>query len=49
MSARLRATARQTEEIVAAGSYRASDGRAVSIAAAVAAAREGARMYGRAP
>ena len=46
MSARLRGIARQTEEIVAAGSYRASDGRAVSIAAAVAAAREGTRMYG---
>jgi hypothetical protein len=29
MSARLRAIARQTEEIVAAGSYRASDGREV--------------------
>ncbi|MFS8197740.1 TIGR02452 family protein [Streptomyces sp. CWNU-52B] len=49
MSARLRAIARRTEEIVAAGSYRASDGRAVSIAAAVAAAREGTRMYGPEP
>ncbi len=49
MSARLRAVARQTEEIVAAGSYRASDGREVSIAAAVAAAREGTRMYGPQP
>ncbi|MEV0226408.1 TIGR02452 family protein [Streptomyces sp. NPDC050704] len=49
MSARLREIARQTEEIVAAGSYRASDGRAVSIAAAVAAAREGTRMYGPEP
>ncbi|MFE7034234.1 TIGR02452 family protein [Streptomyces sp. NPDC057621] len=49
MSARLRAIARQTEEIVAAGSYRASDGREVSIAAAVAAAREGTRMYGPEP
>ncbi|BCL26010.1 TIGR02452 family protein [Streptomyces aurantiacus] len=49
MSARLRAIARQTEEIVAAGSYRASDGREVSIAAAVAAARAGTRMYGPKP
>ncbi|WP_328492513.1 TIGR02452 family protein [Streptomyces sp. NBC_00414] len=49
MSARLRAVARQTEEIVAAGWYRASDGREVSIAAAVAAAREGTRMYGPGP
>ncbi|MBQ0851805.1 TIGR02452 family protein [Streptomyces sp. BH-SS-21] len=49
MSARLRAIARQTEEIVAAGSYRASDGREVSIAAAVAAARAGTRMYGPEP
>ncbi|MGP4051060.1 TIGR02452 family protein [Streptomyces sp. 2A115] len=49
MSARLRGIARQTEEIVAAGSYRASDGRTVSIAAAVAAAREGTRMYGPGP
>ncbi|PSM40342.1 TIGR02452 family protein [Streptomyces dioscori] len=49
MSARLRAIARRTEEIVAAGSYRASDGREVSIAAAVAAAREGTRMYGPEP
>ncbi|MET9563431.1 TIGR02452 family protein [Streptomyces tauricus] len=49
MSARLRAIARQTEEIVAAGSYRASDGREVSIAAAVAAAQKGTRMYGPEP
>ncbi|MEW2567961.1 TIGR02452 family protein [Streptomyces sp. NPDC047070] len=49
MSARLRAIARQTEEIVAAGSYRASDGREVSIAAAVTAARAGTRMYGPEP
>ncbi|MEV2190420.1 TIGR02452 family protein [Streptomyces phaeochromogenes] len=49
MSARLRGIARQTEEIVAAGSYRASDGREVSIAAAVAAARQGTRMYGPGP
>ncbi|WP_326758208.1 TIGR02452 family protein [Streptomyces phaeochromogenes] len=49
MSARLRGIARHTEEIVAAGSYRASDGRTVSIAAAVAAARQGTRMYGPGP
>ncbi|MBC9725987.1 TIGR02452 family protein [Streptomyces sp. TRM68367] len=49
MSARLRAVARETEEIVAAGSYRAADGREVPIAAAVAAARDGTRMYGPEP
>lgn len=49
MSARLRAQAQQTEEIVAAGMYHASDGRAVSIAAAVEAARAGTRMYGPGP
>ncbi|MFF3483172.1 TIGR02452 family protein [Streptomyces sp. NPDC002701] len=49
MSARLRAIARETEEIVAAGRYRASGGREVSIAAAAAAAREGTRMYGPEP
>ncbi|MFE6617671.1 TIGR02452 family protein [Streptomyces sp. NPDC008086] len=49
MSARLRGVAQQTEQIVAAGAYRASDGREVSIAAAVAAAREGTRMYGPDP
>ncbi|WP_028798728.1 TIGR02452 family protein [Streptomyces sp. 142MFCol3.1] len=49
MSARLRATALRTEEIVAAGAYRASDGRVVPIAAAVAAARAGTRMHGPEP
>ncbi|MHA5049015.1 TIGR02452 family protein [Streptomyces sp. SD15] len=49
MSARLRAIARQTEEIVAAGAYRASDGREVTIAAAIEAARAGTRMYGPEP
>ncbi|WP_327136561.1 TIGR02452 family protein [Streptomyces sp. NBC_01340] len=49
MSARLRALAQHTEEIVAAGGYRASDGRAVSIAAAVDTARAGTRMYGPGP
>ncbi|MFB8756864.1 TIGR02452 family protein [Streptomyces nigra] len=49
MSARLRGIAKETEQIVAAGSYRAPDGREVSIAAAVRAAREGTRMYGPDP
>ncbi|WP_371543010.1 TIGR02452 family protein [Streptomyces sp. NBC_00554] len=49
MSARLRGIAQHTEEIVAAGSYRASDGRTVPIAAAVDTARDGTRMYGPEP
>ncbi|WP_055491175.1 TIGR02452 family protein [Streptomyces sp. TP-A0356] len=49
MSARLRGIAQQTQEIVAAGAYRASDGRTVAIAAAVEAARAGTRMYGPDP
>jgi uncharacterized protein (TIGR02452 family) len=49
MSARLRETAQRTEQIVASGAYRASDGHEVSIAAAVEAAREGTRMYGPQP
>lgn len=49
MSARLRGIARETEEIVAAGAYRASDGREVSLAAAVEAARAGTRMVGPDP
>ncbi|MGW3635160.1 TIGR02452 family protein [Streptomyces sp. NPDC005122] len=49
MSARLRAIARQTEEAVAAGAYRGSHGRVVSIAEAVEAARAGTRMYGPGP
>ncbi|MFF3374754.1 TIGR02452 family protein [Streptomyces sp. NPDC002680] len=49
MSARLRDLARGTEEIVAAGSYRASDGREVQLAAAIKAARTGTRLYGPAP
>ncbi|MGW2830845.1 TIGR02452 family protein [Streptomyces sp. NPDC001286] len=49
MSARLRGIARETEEIVAAGTYRTSDGREVSIARSVAAARSGTRMYGPEP
>ncbi|MDL2076044.1 TIGR02452 family protein [Streptomyces sp. GXMU-J15] len=46
MSARLRGVAQQTEQIVAAGLYTASDGRRVSIEAALSAARQGTRMYG---
>ncbi|MEU2307490.1 TIGR02452 family protein [Streptomyces misionensis] len=49
MSARLRGIAAQTEEIVAAGRYRAPDGREVPLAAAVEAARAGTRMYGPGP
>ena len=49
MSARLRGIAQQTEQIVAAGSYRTSDGREVSVAAAVEAARDGTRVYGPGP
>lgn len=49
MSARLRDIARQTEDIVAAGGYRAPDGREVPLAAAVEAARDGTRMYGPDP
>jgi uncharacterized protein (TIGR02452 family) len=49
MSARLRGIAQQTEQIVEAGFYRASDGREVSIAAQTEAARAGTRMYGPDP
>jgi uncharacterized protein (TIGR02452 family) len=49
MSARLRGIAQQTEQIVAAGTYRAADGREVSIGAAIEAARDGTRMYGPDP
>ncbi|MFG2456174.1 TIGR02452 family protein [Streptomyces sp. NPDC048523] len=49
MSARLRGIARETERIVAAGHYRAPDGREVSLAAAIEAARAGTRMYGPEP
>ncbi|MEV7072532.1 TIGR02452 family protein [Streptomyces sp. NPDC093990] len=49
MSARLRGIAQETEEIVAAGRYRAPDGREVSIAAEIEAARAGTRMYGPGP
>ncbi|MEU5142493.1 TIGR02452 family protein [Streptomyces sp. NPDC021139] len=49
MSARLRGIAQQTEQIVAAGAYRTSDGREVSLATAIGAARDGTRMYGPGP
>ncbi|WP_171109536.1 MULTISPECIES: TIGR02452 family protein [unclassified Streptomyces] len=49
MSARLRAIARETEQIVAPGTYRASNGRTVSIAEAVAGARDRTRMHGPEP
>ncbi|WP_432119550.1 TIGR02452 family protein [Streptomyces sp. bgisy032] len=49
MSARLRGLARENEQIVAAGAYRAPDGREVSIAAELRAAREGTRVYGPEP
>ncbi|MFE5212504.1 TIGR02452 family protein [Streptomyces sp. NPDC056600] len=49
MSARLRGMARENEEIVAAGFYRRSDGREVSLAEAVRAAREGTRTVGPGP
>ncbi|MFJ5642623.1 TIGR02452 family protein [Streptomyces sp. NPDC093223] len=49
MSARLRGIAQETERIVAAGSYRTSAGREVLLAADIAAARAGTRMYGPRP
>ncbi|MGW1777575.1 TIGR02452 family protein [Streptomyces sp. NPDC002143] len=49
MSARLRGIARETEEIVAAGGYRASDGRTVALADEIEAARAGTRMLGPGP
>ncbi|GAA2253151.1 TIGR02452 family protein [Streptomyces atrovirens] len=49
MSARLRGIARETEQIVAAGAYRAPGGHEVSVAAAVEAAARGTRTYGPQP
>ncbi|MEV8592566.1 TIGR02452 family protein [Streptomyces sp. NPDC052012] len=49
MSARLRDLARETERIVAAGRYRAPDGREVSLRAAIDAARAGTRTHGPEP
>ncbi|MFD8522579.1 TIGR02452 family protein [Streptomyces capillispiralis] len=49
MSARLRSIARETERIVAVGSYRAPGGHEVSVAAAVEAAARGTRTHGPEP
>ncbi|MFF1510930.1 TIGR02452 family protein [Streptomyces sp. NPDC058326] len=49
MSARLRAIARETEEIVAAGRYRAPDGRTVSLTGDLTAALAGTRLHGPDP
>ncbi|NBM15481.1 TIGR02452 family protein [Streptomyces sp. GC420] len=49
MSARLRNIAQHTEKIVATGRYTGPAGRDVSIAAAVAQARDGTRMHGPDP
>ncbi|MER6998208.1 TIGR02452 family protein [Streptomyces sp. NPDC000410] len=49
MSARLRGIAKQTQEIVEAGRYRAPGGRMVTIGADLSAAVEGTRMYGPGP
>jgi uncharacterized protein (TIGR02452 family) len=49
MSARLRGIARENEGIVAAGRYRASDGRTVDIAEAVREAGDGTRTVGPDP
>ncbi|WP_217134419.1 TIGR02452 family protein [Streptomyces sp. AC558_RSS880] len=49
MSARLRGIARETEQIVAAGAYRAPGGHEVSVAAAVEAAARGTRTHGPQP
>ncbi|MEU1402802.1 TIGR02452 family protein [Streptomyces sp. NPDC005728] len=49
MSARLRGIATETEQIVAAGTYRTPGGREVSVAAALEAARTGTRMHGPGP
>ncbi|MFF7356651.1 TIGR02452 family protein [Streptomyces filipinensis] len=49
MSARLRGIAAETEAIVAAGGYRAPDGRQVSLAAEIEAARGGTQLFGPQP
>jgi len=49
MSARLRAIARETEDIVAAGRYRTPGGREVSIERALTTALSGTRLYGPEP
>ncbi|EGX56053.1 hypothetical protein SZN_29762 [Streptomyces zinciresistens K42] len=49
MSARLRGIARETERIVAAGGYRAPDGREVSVVRVIEAARAATRVHGPGP
>ncbi|MFE4171747.1 TIGR02452 family protein [Streptomyces sp. NPDC056909] len=49
MSARLRGIAKETEEIVRMGKYRAPDGRDVVIRTALDASLKGTRMYGPGP
>ncbi|MEU9332860.1 TIGR02452 family protein [Streptomyces sp. NPDC048290] len=49
MSARLRALARETERIVAAGGYRTATGRDIDLADLVARAAEGTRLHGPEP
>ncbi|MEU4129337.1 TIGR02452 family protein [Streptomyces wuyuanensis] len=49
MSARLRGIARETQEIVEAGRYRAPGGRTVTIGGDLTAAVEGTRMFGPEP
>ncbi|MFJ6793093.1 TIGR02452 family protein [Streptomyces sp. NPDC091268] len=49
MSSRLREIARENAEIVAAGSYRTRSGRRIALAAAVAEAKAGTRIYGPNP
>ncbi|MFF8602449.1 TIGR02452 family protein [Streptomyces sp. NPDC015232] len=49
MSARLRALARENEDILAAGHYTAPDGRTVPLAEQLAAALDGTRLHGPEP
>lgn len=49
MSARLRGIARETENIVEAGSYRTGNGREISVEKDLAAALTGTRLYGPEP
>ncbi|MFE3826915.1 TIGR02452 family protein [Streptomyces sp. NPDC059092] len=49
MSARLRGIAKETEQIVRSGAYRAPNGREVALRAALDAAVAGTRMYGPEP
>lgn len=49
MSARLRALARENQQLIEAGFYRRTDGTKVLIGDAIRAAREGTRLYGPEP